>query len=462
MNIKGLIGDRAFYKKALALAVPIMVQNGITNLVNLLDNVMVGSLGTESMSGVSIVNQFVFVFNLVIFGTVSAGGIFASQYHGLRDSKGVRDTFRFKLISVLMFSAVGIALFLSFDEWLVSTFLHSGGGTEELDLALTLSEGVDYLRIFVIGLVPYVITQVYASTLRETEETKLPMYSSIVALSSNFLLNILFIFVLKMGVKGAAIATVVSRFAELLTVVIPTHIKKEKYPFIKGAYRSFRLPASLVRSISIRGVPLIINELLWSLSITLRNQAYSTCGLDTVAAINISSVIINLINVIYMSIGSATSIIVGERLGAGKIDEARKTASKMLAFAMTVALFAGVIMTVVAPFFPLIYETTESVRSLATYMTWVTAACIPFFSFSYASYFAIRTGGRVFFTFIIDSGIMWAVIVPLALILANFTNISIWWLYPICQGAEIVKLIPGIIIFTRGTWARRLVSSAEE
>ena len=458
MKIKSLIGERAFYNNALSISIPIMIQNGITNLVNLLDNVMVGSLGTESMSGVSIVNQFVFIFNLLIFGAVSAGGIFASQYHGLGDAKGVRNTFRFKFLINLFFSILATVLFLIFDEWIISTFLHSGNGGSELDLALTLSEGQAYLKVFVIGLVPYAITQVYASTLRETEETKLPMYAAIVALFGNFILNALFIYALQMGVKGAAIATVISRFAELLFVVTATHRKSDKYKFIKGAYRSFKIPASLIRGISVRGLPLILNELLWSMSITLRNQAYSTRGLDAVAAINISSVIINLINVIYMAFGSSIAIIVGEKLGSSSVEEAKKTASKLLAFSMVAALCAGLIMAVVAPIFPMIYDTTDAVRELASYMIWVTAAAIPFFAFSYCTYFVIRTGGRVFLTFILDSGVMWTAVVPLAVVLAYFTDISILWLYLICQMTEVIKLVPGIMMLKSGTWAHRLVS----
>ena len=457
MKLKGLIGDKPFYRRVIAISVPIMVQNGLTNFVNLLDNVMVGSLGTESMSGVSIVNQFVFIFNLLVFGAVSAGGIFTAQYHGLGDTDGVRNTFRFKFLMNLIISVVAIAVFIRFDDELISTFLHSSDGGDELDLSLTLSEGKKYLKIFLIGLIPYAITQVYASTLRETEETKIPMYASMLALFLNFALNSLFIFALDMGVRGAAIATVASRFAELFFMVGITHSKKGKYQFIIGAYRSFKMPKSLIRGIVIRGIPLMANEFLWSLSITLRNQAYSTRGLDAVAAVNISGVIINLINVIYMSLGASIAIIVGERLGSGNIDDAKSTAKKMLAFSVFAAIFSGVIMASVAPFFPRIYETTASARSLATYMTLVTAALIPFFSFSYSAYFAIRTGGRVFLTFILDSGIMWMVIVPLALILSNFTDISIWWLYLVCQGAEVIKLIPGIIILKSGKWARRIV-----
>lgn len=457
MKLKGFIGDKPFYKRVLAISVPIMVQNGLTNFVNLLDNVMVGSLGTESMSGVSIVNQFVFIFNLLVFGAVSAGGIFTAQYHGLGDVEGVRNTFRFKFLMNLFISVVAIVAFIAFDDELISTFLHSGAEGESLDLSLTLAEGKAYLKIFLFGMIPYAITQVYASTLRETEETKLPMYASMLALASNFVLNLVLIFGLNMGVRGAAVATVFSRFAELAFVVLKTHLNARKHSFIIGAYRSFKMPGSLMRGIVIRGIPLMANEFLWSLSMTLRNQAYSTRGLDAVAAINISGVIINLINVVYMSLGASIAIIVGERLGAGDIQDARGTARKMLAFSVFVAICSGVFMAAVAPVFPKIYDTTAGVRKLSAYMTFVSAALIPFYSFAYSAYFTIRTGGRVFLTFILDSGIMWSIIVPVALVLANFTDISIWYLYLICQGAEIVKLVPGILILRSGKWARKIV-----
>lgn len=457
LGLKKFIGDKPFYARVLAISVPIMLQNGVTHLVNLLDNVMVGSLGTESMSGVSIVNQFVFIFNLLIFGAVSAGGIFAAQYHGLGDSEGVRSTFRLKLILNLFLSAVAVTLFLCLGDRLISTFLHSDSSAEPIDLALTLSEGKAYLGIFVIGLVPYAITQVYASTLREVEETRLPMYASVIALGANFVLNTLFIFALDMGVKGAAIATVISRFLEVGFIAYKTHSRSDRYTFIKGAYRSFRLPPSLVKGILIRGLPLMANEFLWSLSITLRNQAYSTRGLDAVAAINISTVIINLINVVYMALGSSIAIIVGERLGAGRVDEARSTGAKMLVFSLFAALISGAVMAAVAPVFPMIYETTDAVRQLSTYMTLISAALIPFCAFAYCTYFVIRTGGRVFLTFMMDSGIMWSIVTPLTLILANFTSINIELLFLIGQAAETVKLIPGLIILTRGSWAKRLV-----
>ena len=187
MILKKLIGSKSFYRRVFAICIPIIIQNAITNFVNLLDNVMVGALGTEAMSGVSIVNQFVFIFNLLIFGAMSAGGIFTSQYHGKGDIQGVRNTFRLKMIMAALVGILGVVVFVTLDDQLISTFLHDGESTGNLEL--TLAYGKEYLMIFVIGMVPYAISQAYASTLRETDDPVIPMFSSIIALVCNCGLN---------------------------------------------------------------------------------------------------------------------------------------------------------------------------------------------------------------------------------------------------------------------------------
>lgn len=455
MLLKKFIGDRAFYKRVFAISTPIIIQNGITNFVNLLDNVMVGTLGTEAMSGVSIVNQFVFIFNLLIFGAMSAGGIFTAQYHGRGDVDGVRNTFRIKLLISLILSILGVAAFVVFGDALISTFLHAGESSG--DLNLTLSCGREYLAVFVIGLIPYAVSQSYASTLRETGDTVVPMYSSIIALFCNCGLNYVFIFVLSMGARGAAIATVISRFAELIFIVVITHLKPSRYGFIKGAYRSFALPRRLVVDVAIRGLPLILNECLWALAMTMRNQAYSVRGLDVVAAVNIASVIVNLASVVYISCGSSIAIIVGAELGAGDIEKARDSAWKLLAFSIMCAAVTSVVMAVVAPFFPLVYDTSDTVRSIATYMTLISALYLPFDAISHAAYFTVRSGGNVAVTFLMDCGFMWAVVVPVVMCIAHLTSLDIFVFYLIGQGTAILKPIAGIILLCRGKWARQLV-----
>ena len=319
---KKFIGTKEFYAGVLAIVIPMIIQNGISNFVNLLDNIMVGSLGTEQMSGVAIVNQFAFVFLLLVFGAVSAAGIFTAQYHGKGDADGVRYTFRAKLIINTIVGIIGVLVFLIFDEQFINLFLHESDSTG--DLALTMECGKEYLKWLVIGLIPFAISQVYASTLRETGNTVVPMAASISAVVTNLILNALLIYGLwifpELGVAGAAIATTISRFVELTILVIYTHSNSDKCYFINGVFKNFYIPKELMQKIAVKGLPIMANEFLWSLSVTIRNQSYATRGLDVVAAVNIAFTIINLMNVVFLSLGSSIAIIVGNKLGAGKID----------------------------------------------------------------------------------------------------------------------------------------------
>ena len=181
-----LIGDKAFYKSLLAVAVPIMLQNGLTNLVSLLDNIMVGAVGTEQMSGVSIVNQLLFVFTLCVFGGLGGAGIYTAQFFGKNDQKGVRYTFRFKLMLVASLLAVGLAVFVLLSEPLIAMYLHEGSETG--DIVATAEYGAKYMRVMLWGLLPFAIQQAYGSTLRETGETMLPMKAGIVAIFVNLVL----------------------------------------------------------------------------------------------------------------------------------------------------------------------------------------------------------------------------------------------------------------------------------
>ena len=460
MTLKKYIGDKAFYRTVLAVAVPIMIQNGFTNLVNLLDNIMVGRLGTESMSGVSIVNQFIFIFNLLIFGAISAAGIFTAQYHGMKDVEGERHTFRFKLLINFLAGVIGVLVFGFFSEELIHLFLHDGSA--EGDLLLTLSEGKKYLYVMLVGLIPYAISQAYASTMREVGETVMPMVASIAAVVTNFVFNIILIFGLlgapALGVVGAAIATVLSRFVELALLIVWGHTHTEKCKFLMGAYRSFHIPRALMGTIALKGLPLMINEFFWSLAVTMRNQCYSTRGLDVVAAQNINATIENLVSVVYMALGTSIAIVVGNLLGAGKLEEAKDADRKMMTFSVLCAVGMGGVLAAISPFFPRIYNTGESVWQLAGFMMIVTAIATPFRSFAHAAYFTLRSGGKVLITLLFDSIYMWAVVMPVALILTHFTGLDIHWLFVICQGVESAKFVLGALLLKKGNWATQLVA----
>ena len=455
--VRSYIGDRAFYKRTLAIAVPMIIQNTVTNLVNLLDNLMVGSLGTEQMSGVAIVNMFIFVFNLAIFGAISGAGIFTAQFNGRDDVEGVRYTFRAKLVISALIGILGVGIIGGLGHSLISTFLHEGS---EGNLTLTLLSGEKYLTFIVIGIIPFAFSQVYASTLRETGETVIPMIASVASIATNFVFNALLIFGLlgfpALGVIGAAIATSLSRFVELAILVIYTHAHKNKYRFIKGAYKNFNIPAPLIKQIAMKGAPILANELFWSLSVTMCNQCYSTRGLDVVAAMNISFTLQNLLSVAYFALSSSIAIIVGNLLGAGKLDEAKSEDKKLLAFAFFVGCIMMGVQFSLSGAFPLLYETTQEVRGLSGYIIRCFALTMPAAALATSTYYTIRSGGRVFITMLFDSVYAWVIVMPVAFTVAYLTSIPFSLFLPIILVVENLKLIPGLILVHKGIWVRQI------
>lgn len=443
----------------LTVAVPIMLQNGITNFVGLLDNIMVGRLGTESMSGVSIVNQLMMVFNVSIFGAISGAGIFGAQYYGCKDHKGVQNTFRFKIYACLFLVVFGIAAMGFGGEKLIMMYLHGEGMEGQLQAALYY--GKSYLRVMLIGLLPFAVEQFYTSTLRECGETVIPMKAGVTAVFLNLVLNYLLIFgncgFPKMGVAGAALATVISRFIQAGIVVYWTHTHTVRMPFIVGAWKSLRIPVHLVGNIVKKGSPLMMNEILWAFGMAMLIQCYSVRGLEVVAAMNISSTISNLFNTVFIAIGTAISIIVGQLLGAGKMEEARDTDTKLIAFSVAACAGIGLILIILAPLFPMLYNTSDGVKELAAAFIRIAAAIMPMHAFIHAAYFTLRSGGKTVITFLFDSAYVWCINLPLAYILSRYTVFPILPLYLSVQLADGLKCLVGVILLKKGVWIQNIV-----
>ncbi len=459
--LKKYIGDKFFYRRILKLAVPIMLQNGVTNFVNMLDNIMVGAIGTNEMTGVAVANQLIFVFNLCIFGAVSGAGIFVAQFHGNGNVKGVRDTFRFKLIVTAVITLAAIAVLTNAGEPLVNAFLRGEGSDVDPAAALGFAKG--YIGIMLVGLLPYAIVQSYSSTLRETDKTVLPMVAGITAVTVNLSLNYLLIYgssllgIKAMGVNGAAIATVISRFAELAVIVVWTAVKRNQNPFIIGAFRSVKVPIQLVGQIVKQGFPLMANEALWASGIAVLNMCYSVRGTDVVPAVNIQQTFFNVFSVVFMSIGVTIGIIVGQQLGAGSFDEASETAVKMRVFSVAVSALVGAMYFVMAEYVPYVYDTTDEIRSLATDLMRICAFAMPIDAYAHASYFTLRSGGKTFITILFDSCFVWTVSVPVALMLAYFTQLPILPLFAVCQAINFIKDVLGYILVKKGIWLNKIV-----
>ena len=455
---KKFIGDKAFYMMVLGIAVPIMIQNGITHFVNLLDNIMVGRLGTEQMSGVSIVNQLMFVYNLCIFGGLSGAGIFTAQYFGQKDQEGIRNTFRFKIWMAVILTILAISVFLLGGTDLISLYLNDSSSG---DLISTLYYGRQYLMIMLMGLPGFMLVQIYASTLRECGETVVPMAAGVVAVITNLIGNYLLIFgkfgFPELGVSGAAIATALSRYVEAFIVIGWTHCNKEKNPYIVGLYRTLKLPMSLTKQIILKGTPLLLNETFWSMGMAALTQCYSVRGLGVVAAVNISSTIGNLFNVSFIAMGTAVAIIMGQLLGAGKLEEARDTNNKLIMFTILLCIGIAACMAVFAPVFPRFYNTEESTKQLATGFILLQSLFLPQQGFLNATYFTLRSGGKTVITFFFDSVFICMVSVPIAFVLSRFTTIPVLLIYAFVQAGDWIKCVIGFILVKKGVWIQNII-----
>lgn len=460
MKTNKLFGTKEFYKHLMRIAVPIMIQNGITNFVGMLDNIMVGQIGTNQMSGVSIVNQLIFVFNLCIFGGISGAGIFTAQYFGQQNHEGVRYTFRFKVIISFIISLLGFAILFLFGENLINLYIHSGGNSGNADE--TMYYALMYLRVMFLDLLPFALAQAYAGTLRECNDTMLPMKAGITAVFINLIFNYLLIYgkfgFPELGVVGAAVATVLSRIVEMLIIIIYTHTHAGRHPFIIGAYKSLHIPGGLLKNIAIKGTPLLFNEALWSAGQTTLLQNYSIRGLEVIAALNISSTISNVFNVVFISMGSAIAIILGQELGEGRAT-VKEDSYKLTVFAVLACLITGALLFIVAPFFPLIYNTEDSVKALATSFIMVSACCMPMYSYENAAYFTIRSGGKTLITFLFDSCFVWVCSIPLAYALTHFTNWPILQIFICCQLIELIKCAIGFFMVKSGFWINRITEN---
>ncbi len=457
--ISKFIGDKAFYKMLFGVAFPIMIQNALTNFVSLLDNIMVGQLGTEEMSGVAIVNQLMFVYYLLMFGGLSGVGIYTAQYFGNKDDEGVRNTFRYKMWLGLIITIISVYIFITFGRNLIGLYLK--GTSDGGDLNATLNFGMKYLSVILFMLPAIWISQLFISTLRECGETVVPMVAGVIAVLSNLFLDYILIFgklgMPKMGVAGAALATVIARYIEMAVVLIWAGFNRGTHTYFRGVLRTIFVPGHLIKRFFITGMPILVNEGLWSIGIAMLSQAYSIRGLNVVAGQNIANTINNIFNIAFIAMGDAVAIIVGQYLGAGDMKKAKDIDNKIIATGVMSSIVVGTIMFATSGLFPMLYKTNDTARLVATHFIMVQAIFMPKDAFLHCSYFTIRAGGKTLITFLFDSFFMVVVSVPIAYILSRFTALGSATVFAMVHAADFIKCILGYILLKKNVWMKNIV-----
>ena len=454
-----LFGNIDFYKRLVIIFIPIVIQNAVTSFVGLLDNIMVGQTGTIPMSGVSIANQLINIFNITTFGAMAAVGIFLTQYKGREDEQGVLNCFKIKLGLAIFISIMSFFIIHLFGSNLVMLYL-SEEANDALTIAETLKYGLSYIKIMSVGLILFEFSQAFSSTMRECGDTVPAMISSVLALFINVCLNYVFIFgkfgLPAMGTNGAALATVISRVFELSFLVIYTLVKPS-FRFLRKAFHKSDIPGELYQNIIRRGTPLLVNEIMYSVGYAATIQCYATRGITTVAAMNICVTVADIFYIACYAMGNSIAIMVGQQLGRGESEEAKLTATRLMFTDFLLCSVFGVALYFTAELFPNIYNTSSEVKLLAKDFLDVCAWHLPLLGVYLGSYFVLRSGGRTLLTFLFDGFSTACILFPVAFILSRFTGMNALSMYIIINLLDIPKVILGTILVDKGIWIQNIV-----
>ena len=452
-RIRPHIADKAFYKRALSVMMPIMAQQLITTVVNLVDNLQVGQLGSQSIAGVGIANQFFFIYSLMLFGIAGGGGIFVAQFWGARDNDGMKQSYRFMLITSFFVSILFMLLAYFGAPKIIGFFTQDPG---------TISEGVSYLRVVLFTFTPTAFSISTAGSFRSIGHAKVAMLPSIVAVFVNMVFNYILIFgkfgAPRLGVEGAAYATVLARIVELIMLYYA--MRRDTCPFRSSISHMFKVKPVLFKTILVKSLPLIANELLWSTGVTMQFKAYSTRGVVALAALNIMNAVNNMFFVVVSGQATAISVIIGHALGADHLVEARRDSRRLILFGIMISgcmllLHIGCGLTI-----PSIYNVTAEVRATARLLTSLSAVMMPIYLTNASFFFVLRSGGDTKSVMLMDSLFTWFITVPYALSIAYFTKVTLLQLFLLVQVTEFVKLAIAYTLFRKERWVRNLTTGA--
>lgn len=444
--------DRIFFKNLLILAIPIILQNLIGASLNLLDNLMIGSLGENAIASTGIANQYYMLYYNTTNGIVMGAGIFMAQYWGKKDVKSI---YKFMGIS-LLFSLITAILFVLggvfFSENIMGVF------TKEM---IVSDLGKNYLAAVAPSYIFTSISLSYAMALRSAGYTKIPMYASLIGLIFNGVLNYIFIFgkfgIPALGVTGAALGTTVARFMEMSFILHTIYIRDKN--IIAGKINEmFVFSKDLVNKFIKTATPVVFNDVMWIAGITVYFIAYSKLGTNATATMQISNTINNAFNIFAIGIAIASSIVIGNKIGAGKEKEAKEVAIKINIFGVFLGIIIGAIFFIASPFIPLMFKITPETKANVITVLKIMSILVPVRFFGIVQIIGVlRGGGDVVYAILVELIAVWGIGVPLSFIGAVYLDYPITIVYALTCLEEPFKMLSTIPRLLSGKWIRNLV-----
>ncbi|GHV84970.1 MATE family efflux transporter [Spirochaetia bacterium] len=451
MKSFSLFGDRAFYKTLFTLSVPIMLQNLINSFVNMVDTVMIGRLGTTEIAAVGLANNVFFLFTMVLFGICSGGAIFTAQFWGKRNIQGIRKNTGLCLILDISVALVFTAAVIAVPEKIL--------GIYSRDKAV-IEAGVQYLKTLCPSFIPFGISFVFTLTLRSVERVRLAMVTTLIALFVNVVLNWVFIFgagpVPAMGVRGAALATVIARFTELVLLLVISYKKKYEIAGSFAEFTSFNR-AFVSRFLLITG-PVILNEFIWALGITVQNIIFARTGTDAIAALNITNTFSQLTWVVFIGLGNGVAVLIGKKIGEGDETAARDYARRITIFAPLLSAAAALFLYPLSLLLPLVFNVNEAVLGFTSIMFIILCCSYPFRAFNMTLIVGVcRAGGDTIFCVLFEMIFMWGFSLPLGAAMAFFFHAPVWIIYLCLCSEDVLKMFCGLWRLKSGRWLNNVI-----
>lgn len=441
--------DKAFQKRVLAIALPLMFQQLIVSSVNLVDNLMVGQLGDVALSAVSNANRYYMIVWAGVNGLIASATIFLAQFLGANNHLQMKKTFRFMLVSSYALCIVFFLLAFFMPEYIIAFFIKDVN---------VITVGSSYLRIAALSYLPSVLSLATGSAFRAMGETKLPLVISVSSVLINVVLNYCLIFghfgFPCLGVEGAAVATLVARIVEMVVYLIA--LKLNNVPFKTRIKNLFKFESSLAKQITIKALPLCVNEVMWSFGMSTLLRAYSYHGLVVNTAYSMASTIADMFFVLFAGMATATTVLIGTSLGANRLDEARDNGYKLLAFSIVMAFVFLVLMYLSSFIAPDFYNVSIESKELARSFLQVMAVCFVLYMYNVQCYFILRAGGDTKSTLFMDSGFMWMFNIPLVFYLSYMTNVDIVLVYLFGQLTDIIKAFLSTYLVRKEKWVKNL------
>ncbi len=461
MEKNPLFGHKQFYKKALAIALPVMLQQFITALVSLVDNFMVSALGDSMMASVNVANQFNFLFIVLLNTVMIAGGVYLAQYKGAQDDWGMKQAYRFKiLVAVLIGIIYGSLLFFN-PSPLINIMTH--GNTAQTEL---VKHGSEYMKIIAFTALFMPFSFAIGSSFREIGKPTIPLVISVFATLINTFLNWVFIYgnlgAPRLEVEGAALATVIARIFEALMFII--YAKYHKVPFYVGFRNLLKVNIPMFIEIVRKSTLIFFSEIMWVGSEMFLTALYnSRGGAENVAGMAAGFAIANIFYLVFAGIHTATAVLVGNRLGAGHLQEAQIRAKWLMSGSVVAGAGIGLCMIVSTFAIPVIFANlTNEAHVITKHLLYVVGFYMPMWALLNAQFSVSRAGGDTVFGVVVDVPVTIILFAPIAVLFTFYTSVSAPIIFGLAKLSDFGKLALAFNFLNKKRWVKKLTKEDHE